>query len=265
MAIMVTLLAMGSTAFTNLQEQNVLAQAKNAVVAYAEVARNYAVANAVETMLVANPYNGRFEIWHLNRSADGGPWDPLSGGTDPPNTDGYAYAPVLHGAAALPLDGNGAPLAAVHPIDYGFSMKRPTGPLIDDEKMDNLTWAAFCFDGNGKLVTRTRRIATRSYRFRNGNVRPAPERNRLDDESPDLFIWNTGNPLVTNLDSLITSTRGFVVSDKKKMKLVFGLTPSSEDLVNRWLMDTRPGGRFRQFAETVVLDRLSGRKLTEGN
>lgn len=264
LSILVIMLAVGSVSLRALQERGVLAQAKNAVVTYAAVARNYAVANHIETMLLVNPYNGRFEIWHLNPPREGGIWDPRSSGdlSDPAMADGYAYAPVLDGSAALPRRSDGRPTAAVHPIDYDDPTYRPTSPDANERNLDNLTWAAFCFDENGKLVIRTRRVATRSYRFRSGSLRPAAERNRLDDESPDLALRLTA-PLVDVRDTPITSTRGFVISDVSKMKLApgVGVNPTADDLVNRWLVETRLGGRYAGFAETVVLDRFSGQEL----
>jgi len=260
MVILVILLAAGSFAFRDVRESGILAQAKNALLTYVSVARNYAVANHIETMLVVNPFNGRFEIWHLNPPPDGGVWDPTSSGdaTQPLLTDGYAYAPVLDASAAVPLDSEGRPLAAVHPIDYDDSIYRPTDP--GDENLDNLTWTAFCFDENGKLVIRTRRIATRTFRFRNGNLRPPAQRNRLEDETPDLSLVPPG-PLVDNQDTAITSTRGFVISQRLKMDAVLGDQPTAANLVNQWLLETRPGGRYSKFAQTVVLDRFSGREL----
>ncbi|MCG8404590.1 MAG: prepilin-type N-terminal cleavage/methylation domain-containing protein [Phycisphaerales bacterium] len=264
-SITAVLLAAGTVAFRGFQQSSVLAQAKNAVVTYSNIARNYAVANHIETMLVVNPYNGRFEIWHLNPPKHGGLWDPYSDndGSNPDLSDGYVHAPVLDGSAALPIDNDGDPIVAVHPIDYADvdsdnTPVRSTSP--GDSNLDNLIWAAFCFDENGKLVTRTRRIATRSYRFRNGLLRPVNERNRLDDESPDMALLKSG-ALVTSSDTAITSTRGFIISDKTKMDAAVGSVPTAANLVNNWLFETRPSGRFVQFADTVVLDRFSGQKL----
>lgn len=245
-AIIGILLGISGIALRRLTEGSVLAQARNAVLTYAQVARSYAVSNHIETMLVVNPHNGRFEIWHLNPPAQGGKWDPLSSGDETlpeelGKTDGYRFAPVLDAAARLPMDDNDHPAAAVHPIDYE---DRPTaaGP----EYKDNLTWAAFCFNENGHLVIRTRRIATR------------PGMNRLVDGSPDLLRV----PLVEVNDTPITSTRGFVISDASKMEIVLGavgVTPL--ELVNDWLMLTRPGAPYSAFASTVVLSRFSGEQL----
>ena len=258
--IMGILMAMGTFAFRDVREGAVLAQARNALLTHAAIARNYAVANHIETMLVVNPYNGRFEIWHLNPPPHGGIWDPQSGTAAPALTDGYAYAPVLDAAAGLPLDGNGAPMAVVHPIDYDDATYRPTDP--SEQSLDNLTWAAFCFDENGKLVIRSRRIATRSFLFRNGFARPASQRNRLPDETPNLKLLDVSPfVLVDGSDTAITSTRGFVISDLTKMSTVIGTAPTASELMNSWLMQTRPGGRYAQFAETIVLDRFSGQRL----
>ncbi len=262
--IVVILLSLSALAFRRITESNVLAQAKNAVLNYAKIARSYAIANRIETMMVVNPFNGRFEMWHLNPPADGGSFDELSAGTAPPFTDGYAFAPVLDSGARLPLDGSGRPLAAVHPIDYGDDSLRPF--ISDtDQNMDNMTWAAMCFDASGELVIRTRRIATRTYTLRDGSLRPQAERNRLLDESPDLSTLAVG-PMVHGDpagDTPITSTRGFVISDAAKMRAILGDTVSTGELVNNWLLQTRPGGLFHDFADTVVLNRFSGSELLE--
>jgi prepilin-type N-terminal cleavage/methylation domain-containing protein len=265
-AVISIIAGLGTFAFRGMREGAALAQAKNAVLTYAAAARTYAIANHIETMFVVNPYNGHFEIWYLNPPPNGGPWDPYSSGdlAQPDLADGYAYAPhVLDAKAGLPLDGNGRPLAVVHPIDYNDPTYRPLINDAEERNLDNLIWAAFCFDQNGKLVTRTRRIATRSSHLRNGRPRPgslqAP--NRLDDETPDLEILKT-EPLVTVLDTPITSTRGFVISEFSKMKLVTGIMPTPSELVNQWLFETRTGGAYVDFAETVVMDRFSGQQLT---
>ena len=260
MAIVAILFSIAGMAFRGAAASSVMAQAKNALVTYTQVARSYAVANHIETMLVVNPHNGRFEIWHLNPPVDGGQWDPQSGGdpdSDPTTTetDGYAFAPVLDPAARLPQTPMGKPAAIVNPIDYN---QRPlAGPEPERHYYNNLTWAAFCFDEEGQLVIRTRRIATRTYLLPNGNVESDP--NRLEiDATPDLTL----DPLVDVKDSLITSTRGFVISDAPKMKQALGgfFTPAS--LVNDWLLRTREGEYYRPFAETIVLNRFSGQQLT---
>ncbi len=257
MAIIAILFSIAGMAFRGAAAGSVMAQAKNALITYTQVARSYAVANHIETMLVVNPHNGRFEIWYLNPPADGGPWDPQSGGdplVDPTTTaiDGYAFAPVLDTAAKLPQTPKDVPAAIVSPIDYD---QRPLAN--NDNNYDNLTWAAFCFDEEGQLVIRTRRIATRTYLHRSGAFDPTA--NRLEiDASPDL----TRSPLVDANDSLITSTRGFVISDAPKMKQALGgfFTPAT--LVNDWLKKTRKGEYYRPFAETIVLNRFSGQQLT---
>ena len=115
--ITAVLLAAGTFAFRSLRENGIRARAQNAVITYANIARNYAIANHIETMLVVNPYNGRFEIWHPNPPKHGGLWDPH--GTNPALADGYTYAPVLDSSAAPPRDGQSRPMASVHPVDYG--------------------------------------------------------------------------------------------------------------------------------------------------
>jgi hypothetical protein len=267
--IITVLMSISGLAFRRLTESTILAQSRNAVLTYAQVARSYAVANHLETMLVFNPHNGRFEMWYLNPPAQGGSWDPQSSG-DPDGTatdwlertDGYMFAPVLNSSASLPLDGRGRPAALVSPIDYGESVYRPA-PSSDPggRYMDNLTWAALCFDEDGHLVVRTRRIATRLYHLPNGA--PNPNANRLVDETPDL----TRVPLVVggaNGDTPITSTRGLVISDYAKLRSVLSeANASPRDLVQGWLRLTRPGQRYANHAVTVVLNRFSGHRLAE--
>lgn len=255
-AIIVILLSIGLLSFRQIAQESILAQAKNAVVTYAQMARSYALANHIETMLVVNPFNGRLEIWYLNPPVQGGDWDPLSSGVTGVNdekTDGYAFAPVLDPGAALPLRGDGVPAAAVHPIDY------ENRDLADGEaNLDNLTWAAFCFDEEGQLVRRTRRIATRTCYYRDGTPRPFP--NRLEaDASPNLAV----SPLVEASDTPITSAPGFVISDTSRMELVLSPpgTVTAASLVNDWLRQTRDGGAYRTFAENLVLNRYSGQEL----
>jgi len=269
-AVISIIASMGAFAFRGVRDGAALAQAKNAVLTYAAAARTYAIANHIETMFVVNPYNGHFEIWHLNPPANGGAWDPYSGGgaAQPNLADGYAYAAhVLDAKAGLPLDGKGRPLAVVHPIDFSDELAdstnpatetyRPQGTNTDGPNLDNLTWVTLCFDENGKLVTRTRRIATGSYYKRNGAPRLNTVRNRLQDESPDLMRV----PLVTSQDTPITSTRGFVISEWSKMKSVTGTVFTPQELVENWLEQTRSGGAYANFAETVVMDRFSGQPL----
>jgi prepilin-type N-terminal cleavage/methylation domain-containing protein len=261
LAIISILLTLSAHTFRRVAESSVLAQARNAVVTYAKLARSYAIEHHVETMMVVNPYNGRFELWHLNPPAQGGAWDPISETA----SDGYAFAPVFDASARLPLDGNGLPAAGVNPIDYDNPLYRPVAADAEEHNFDNLTWAAFCFDETGQLVIRTRRIATRSYTRRDGTTRPANERNRLIDETPDVAKLLTG-PLVvggTNGDTAITSSRGFVISEMSRMRTELGKyssTPSS--LVNNWLLLTRSGESFSSFVATVVLNKFSSQELT---
>lgn len=256
------LVGISAYAFNRLRDSNILAQSRNAVLTYAKIARSYAIAHQIETMMVVNPRNGRFELWHLNPPYGGGPFDPLSSGTSPPMSDGYAFAPVLDSGARLPIDRSGRPLAVVHPIDFADNDLRPF-QVDSDANFDNLTWAAFCFDKSGKLVIRTRRIATRTYTLRNGAERNLNDRNRLLDESPDLSVRLFG-PMVQggdNGDTPITSTVGFVISERPKFRQVLGPQPTTLELVNNWLMQTRPGGRHSDAASTVILNRFSGSEL----
>ncbi len=255
LAIIAILLTISGLTWRRFSESSVLAQARNAVLTYAEVARSYAVAHRIETMMLVNPRNGRFEIWHLNPPAQGGPWDPLSE-THP---DGYVFAPVLDTSARLPLDSNGEPAAVVCPIDYE---QRPGSSSDMERDMDAFRWPAFCFDQDGQLVIRTRRVATRTYYYPNGAPRPNP--NRLRNGSPDRSLLLSGGLVMGGAtgDTPITSTRGFVISDFAKMKTVIDTrTVTSQELVDNWLMLTRPGERYAGFASTVVMSRFSGGQL----
>ncbi len=258
-AIIGILLSIVGLAVRHLTDKSALAQAKNAVLIHAQVARSYAMNHHIETMLVVNPYNGRFEIWYLNPPAQGGSWDPLSGGdaSEPEQlaaTDGYMFSPILDTSARLPLDGNNRPAALVSPIDY--ENRAPAGPPNQQDK-DNLTWAAFCFDEHGHLVIRTRRIATQTYYDPGGGLNG--NANRLIDGSPDLSLM----PLVDVNDTPITSTRGFVISEMTKAESVVGdwRATAASTLVEDWLKLTRPGEAYAVFAETIVLGRYSAGQL----
>lgn len=261
-AIISILMTVSTFAFRNVREKGAMAQAKNLILTSAAIARNYAIENHIEAMMVINPYNGRFELWHLNPPAHGGPWDPFSGGIAPPFTDGYAFAPVFNRLATLPVGSNGKPMVAIFPVDYDDPTYRPTAD--NEQNMDNLTWTALCFDENGRLVTRTRRIATRSYRFRDGSIRAAGQRNRLETELPNLALREQLpiQPLVTSADTAITSTRGFVICDWTRAQGIVGEAPSPIELITGLLRETRPGRRLSNLGEVVLLDRFSGQPMT---
>ena len=275
MLIIATLLSMGSLAFSRISRGNILAQARNTVITYAKVARSYAIANRIETMMVVNPFNGRFELWRLNPPEQGGPFDPLSSIAP----DGYAFAPVFDTGARLPLDAKGVPVAMVHPIDYddlvdptnpGGPVYRPTNNDVEGRNIDNLTWAAFCFDENGRLVVRTRRIATRTYHHRDGTLRTTADRNRLPDETPDVSI----SPLVKGFppagadgptfDTAITSARGFVITETHPLSLIAPTFNEAPDALVNALIKTRPGGQLASHSTTVLLNRSTGQELIGG-
>ncbi len=273
LTIIIILLGISAFAFRKVTDGTVLAQSRNMVATYAKIARAYAISNHIESMMVVNPFNGRFELWHMNPPYFGGPFDPLS--TNAP--DGYAFAPIFDSSARLPLDREGRPLAAVHPIDFADPLDPavPAGPSYrlntddaNDRNIDNLTWAAFCFDENGRLVVRTRRIATRTFTTRDGAPRIPSERNRLIDESPDLSVLAVFPPTAQGVglnDTAITSTRGFVISDATRLRFAapdYNRNPF--DLVTNWLLETLPGGRSTSFATTIVLNRFNGQELARG-
>ncbi len=261
--IIAILLTISGFAFRTISSGGGLAHARDMLANHVAVARSYAIANHIETMLVVNPYNGRFEIWHLNPPKQGGAWDPYSGGNAAPFTDGYAYAPIFDKSVGLPRDASGQQRYAVFPIDYDDPAYRLTADDAAERNLDNLTWAAICFDEDGRLVTRTRRIATRSYRYRIGTRRNPAEANRLEDESPNLGLLEppVSQPLVTDADTAITSTRGFVICDMARAGQVIGPRPSPVELIVNLLRETRAGRRYEDMADTVLIDRTSGQPL----
>ncbi|MBK8268844.1 MAG: prepilin-type N-terminal cleavage/methylation domain-containing protein [Planctomycetes bacterium] len=255
------MLALSAFTFRSIRDSGQMAMAKNAILTYAGVARSYAIEHHIETTMAINPYNGRFEIWHLNPPAQGGAWDPFSGGISPPFTDGYAFAPVLDRAASLPVDSSGRPAVAVFPVDYDDPAYRPTANT--EPNLDNLMWTMFCFDENGRMVTRTRRIATRSFNYRDGTPRAVGSRNRLPDETPDLSLleMSPAQALVMQADTAVTSTRGFVICDWTKAVSVVGASPTPIELITGLLREMRPGRRFSQLGETILMDRYSAKEL----
>lgn len=301
-SIIAALAAITTLVFKGATDGALLAQAHNTLVSYARLARSYAVANQIETMMVVNPHNGRIELWYANAPASGGAWDPTSR-FDPTSainaatnnvawSDGYAFANVFDSGAQLAVDGSGKPRVAVHPIDfYDFVNNQATRgssfTATPEQNIDNLTWAALCFDPSGSLVTRTRRIATRTHLMRDGSPRQNPINlstanapNRLPDGQPREDIkTNTsiafpyghmvyGGP---QGDSPITSTHGFVISEAERMRRVVGDNPAPADIVNLWLRNTlapRPGvdtaadiaANVSEFADIVVFNRFSGQE-----
>lgn len=274
------LLVTGTFVFKSVRRDSSMAQARNAVLSYAAVARSYAIANQIETMLVVNPFNGRFEIWHINPPVNGGLWDPYS--ATPGLTDGYAFAPILDDGARLPVDGDGEPLVYVHPIDYE---ERPHVDGIQQD-YDNMIWTAFCFDESGMLVVRSRRIATRTAVRLDGALTMNPTVNRVSSvadtsikqsQMPDLRMLDptlTASPLalVTDEDSLITSTQGFVLSDRRALEAAIGKSFTVNQLRGNmvagdigWLMKTRYTEKYRGFSEEVLLDRYSAEAVLRGD
>lgn len=298
-AIIAILVSLVTVAFTSATHNAKMAAARNTIVTHAQLARSYAIANQIETMMVVNPYNNRIELWHLNTNETGGTWDPMSTydpaafASFPPSSalgnpqraDGYAYTSVFDSGAQLPKE------VAVHPVDFydevtGTEQRPFSGADPNERKMDNLTWPAFCFDPHGRMIIRTRRIATRSYRMRNGSPRSEP--NRLPDGTPDLsiignptlplayryLVWGTlseqGGP--DRGDTPITSTYGFILSDADKMRRFTGDNPTPAQLVNNWLRltydntvygDERDDIRDPEFSQKVLLNRFSGEELAE--
>jgi len=295
-SIIAVLSVIATLVFRSATDGALLAQSHNTIVSYARLARSYAIANQIETMMVVNPHNGRIELWHANAPVSGGTWDPTSrydptqGFTltnNPAWTDGYAFANVFDSGAQLAVDGSGKPRVAVHPIDfYDFVNNQITrgtsGTATAEQNIDNLTWAALCFDPSGNLVTRTRRIATRSYFLRDGTLRSdtGGVPNRLPDGQVDQTVL-TNQSLNANFrhivmggvqgDSPITSTQGFVISDADRMRRLLGDNPAPADIVNEWLRRTlapRAGidtaadisASVAEFADIIVFNRFSGQE-----
>lgn len=295
-SIIAVLASITTLVFKSATDGALLAQAHNTLVSYARLARSYAIANQIETMMVVNPHNGRIELWYANAPASGGVWDPTSR-FDPTAAynavtnnaawaDGYAFANVFDSGAQLAVDSSGKPRVAVHPIDFfdfvnNQPMRGVSATATAEQNIDNLTWAALCFDASGSLVTRTRRIATRSYLLRDGTLRSStggvPNRlpgGQIDQATP----YNHSDPRWHYIvlggaqgDSPITSTQGFIISDADRMRRVLGDNPAPIDIVNLWLRHTlapRPGvdpaadiaANVSEYADIVVFNRFSGQE-----
>lgn len=294
-AIVVIVLSVATLSFSRITQATALVTAANTITTQVAFARSYAINNQIETMLVVNPYNGRLEIWHLNPPPRGGPWDPYSRGDGtvntpnnpppdyrPPYTNGYAFAPVLNASVALPLDSDGVPLVAVFPFDFDATIgvggpplrvNSLSSPSDTRQNRDNLNWVCLCFDPQGRLVQRARRIATRS-KFDETYFGVVP--NRRDDGTPDTSFQppqlvaggsaNDGNKYVVDIrDTLLTSTNGFIVTDRRRMDQVLRMpSPTPQQLMDPnsgWLPRTRPGGDLASFAQTVLLNPWSGAEL----
>ncbi|MCK6456532.1 MAG: prepilin-type N-terminal cleavage/methylation domain-containing protein [Phycisphaerae bacterium] len=264
-AIIVIMLGVVTLAFQRITDSNALASAVGTLATYAGVARAYAIENGIETMLVVNPVNGRLELWHANPPSGGGPWDPQS--TAFPN--GYAYAPVLDSTASLPTGPDHRSLVVVHPIDATEEVA-PGTPLRatteGQQSRDNLNWVAICFSAEGRLVQQVRRIATRLPTDYSGAAVANP--NRREDGTPDLARTLPTAYQVDAGDSLILSTRGVVVSDRKTFEQVFALfngQPPPQQLVDLWLDETpnttTPGIEFREFKRRVFFGLWSAREV----
>ncbi len=254
-AIVAVALGIVTLAFRKLGESNRLSVAAGTLTQFAAVARAYAIENGVETMLVVNNVNGRMEIWHSNPNLAGGGWDPLSNSLP----DGYVFAPILENSAALPIGTDNRPLVVVHPLDFD-AVVDSTGTRLRDiaatqENYDNLQWPAVCFAPDGRLVQVVRRFATRLQTDFTGAATPTPNRR------PDGTPINTAllPSQVNGSDSRVTSTRGFIISDRSKAADVLVTPyPTPADIVNVWLARTR---NFPESVRTVVISPWSGREL----
>jgi len=259
-ALVAIALGIVSLAFRKLGESNRMNVAVGTLTQYAAVARAYAIEHEIETMLVVNNVNGRLELWHKNPPPVGGTWDPLSVVT--PN--GYVFAPVFDSTASLPIGTDGRPMVVVHPIDYdavadGVGTRlRDTAP--NQENFDNLMWPAVVFDSEGRLVQVLRRFATRLPVDYQNN--PVVNFNRRADGTPNVGSM-APNPIyeVDLNDSRVTSTTGFVVSDRGKYEEQLTTpSPTPLEIVNVWLVRAN---LFRDFVRFVVISPWSGRGLAE--
>jgi prepilin-type N-terminal cleavage/methylation domain-containing protein len=268
-AIIVILIGIATMSFRALTDASGMTAAVNTLTSYAAVARAYAMEYQIETMLVVNPHNGRLELWHLNPPRGGGTFDELSSGDGtvpiPVNVNGYAFAPVLDSTAALPRDASGRPLVMVHPID--FAQEYAPGQFVRDRTdgqatRDNMNWAALCFDASGRLVTRVRRIATRMATDYSGAAVANP--NRRPDGTPDVAKLTPQTYVVDRYDSLISSTTGFVVSDRVQFEKLFPTTAQQSpfNVLAVWLPESGTlGAQYREFKRKIAFNQWSGREL----
>jgi len=263
-AIVAIALGIVSLAFRKLNDSNRLSVAAGTLTQYAAIARAYAMEHSIETMLVVNNANGRLELWHANPPAGGGTWDPLSDTTiNPASANGYVYSPVLDSTASLPTGSDGTPTVVVHPIDYDAIVDgigtRLRDTALSQENWDNLMWPAVVFDADGRLVQVLRRFATRLPVDYQGNA-TALVVNRRADGMPNVGSV-APNPVyeVDATDSRITSTQGFVVSDRAKyQEQLTTLYPTPLEIVNVWLARAR---LFSDYVRFVVVSPWSGREL----
>ncbi len=124
----------------SIMDTNVEAKALNLLGSYLSVARSYAMANQIETVLTVEPNEGQIEIF----AWAGWP-------TNDPNREGdliqpnwwYAYVPLVDETARLPKRGKGLAVR-IAPID------------CFETSVDLEAFARFavCFDPKGKLVVR---------------------------------------------------------------------------------------------------------------
>ena len=159
-AIIALLVGVASLGWKTLTASGLDAQAVNALSKYAAVARSYALQYRIETILAIEPPTSassqqRMRLFVHNAPVHGGQWSdrvfnralnrfenmPGIAGVRVTANDALAtefyYVPEL-GEAMLPTDIAAAPLT-----------KSPLSPTPGAQ------WTAFCFDGNGKLSTRS--------------------------------------------------------------------------------------------------------------
>jgi hypothetical protein len=118
-----------------------------------------------------------------------------------------------------------------------------------------------------------RRFAIRPPRDYTGAMETDP--NRREDGTPDTSrvppplgtapppTDETNKYVVDVRDTLVTSTRGFIVSDRRKLQQTISASPTPDDLVNPasgWLPQTRPGGLYEKFARHVLIGQHASRE-----
>ena len=144
-AIVVLLVGVAGLGWKTLTASGLDAQAVNALSKYAAVARSYALQYRIETILAIRPPTSasskpRMYLFVHNPPIHGGQWGSATGivGTQVNGGAGeFQYVPALDETAVLPED------FAAAPVDSAGITTKP-----------DATWAALCFDGNGRLIAR---------------------------------------------------------------------------------------------------------------
>jgi len=309
------------------RDGSITSLAQNTLNGYLRVARAYAIANQIETMLVVNPYDGRLELWRANpprgqqrnppwylgnpffggwidhpddvdgnsdnffQWPDGGEWDIQSSGSVNAGAllplrslaNGYIQVSLLDSAARLPVDAKGVPLVLVSPLDFAFRQ----GLTDSDNKrfaIDNLIWTAFCFDADGRMVSRVRRIDLneRGIPFAEQEYQPTPRR-PVPVGGPNSSGYSVdADEFNDRYDTPLYTTVGYIVSERKRFEAdwanysTYGnyagfLEPPqneenySANYIVNWLTNSLPREEKRPFAQPTLLSQWSGRPVQPAN